>query len=408
MSSHVRNLLAGIGVVALLAGVGLGYWWGQTRPTSPATSPAITAPAERTVLYWYDPMVPDQHFDKPGKSPFMDMQLVPKYGDDNGAAGVAIAPGVQQNLGVRTAVAQRGSLAAPVRVPGTVSWNLAEEHVIGTPVEAVVERLFVRAPFAVIEAGTPLVRLRAPTWSAALAEARALGRGDTAIARQLAAAGHERLRALGLPSGARIDASGAVILIAPTSGVVSEIGVREGQSVPAGALLLRINGTRTVWVDASVPPSADAAMSIGTPAQVTIDALPGRTFDGEVAAWLPQVEAATRTQRARIVLDNPQGELVAGQFAQVTLQPRRAADVVLVPASAVIADGLSTRVIVQDASGRFVPTAVRTGRSGGGRTEIREGLRGSERVVVSGQFLIDSEASLSGALDRLGDPEPSE
>ena len=78
------------------------------------------------------------------------------------------------------------------------------------------------------------------------------------------------------------------------------------------------------------------------------------------------------------------------------------------PASAVIADGLSTRVIVQDASGRFVPTAVRTGRSGGGRTEILEGLRGGERVVVSGQFLIDSEASLSGALDRLGDPEPSE
>jgi len=136
---------------------------------------------------------------------------------------------------------------------------------------------------------------------------------------------------------------------------------------------------------------------------VAVDALPGATFAGHVEALLPQVDAATRAQRARIVLDNADGRLAPGQFVQVALRPEAAAETVLVPASAVIDDGRQARVIVLSGD-RFAPVAVRTGRSDGGTTEILAGLAGGERVVASGQFLIDSEASLSGALERLAPP----
>jgi Cu(I)/Ag(I) efflux system membrane fusion protein len=389
---------------ALLA-LGLGYWWGGWRERPAPTPAATTAPAaaENRVLYWYDPMVPDQHFDKPGKSPFMDMQLVPKYASGAGESeGVAIASGVRQNLGVRTVVAKRGPLAIAFRVPGTVAWNLRDERVLSLPVDAVVERLYVRTPFEAVRAGQALLSLRSPTWSAALAEAQALRGAESAEARALGAAAAERLRSLGLPAGARRDGRGGIVLTAPVSGVLSEIAVREGQAVPAGTPLLRINGTRSLWIEAALPPNIAAQAVAGTPVEVLAEALDGASFTGRIEALLPQVDAGTRSQRARIVVDDADARLAPGMFVQVAIRPAAAPDAVLVPSAAVIADGTQTRVIVQRGD-RFVPVLVRTGRSDGGNTEILSGLSGGERVVASGQFLIDSEANLSGALERLGE-----
>jgi Cu(I)/Ag(I) efflux system membrane fusion protein len=403
MTRNERLAVIAIGGLLLAGTLGLGYLWGAAAETTPVATTSAT-PADKKVLYWYDPMAPEQRFDKPGKSPFMDMQLVPKYADDApGTAGVRIAPGVRQNLGIRTVVAARGRLSASQRVTGTIAWNLREERVISLPVDAVVERLFVRTPFEPVQSGQILMAVRSPAWSAALAEAGALRNAQSAEGRSLHAAAGGRLRALGLPAGAKFDARGAIVLTAPVAGVVSEIAVREGQAVGAGMPLLRLNGTRTVWVEASLPPQAVVSAQTGTPVDVTVDALPGETFTGTVEALLPQVDAGTRTQRARIVLDNPEGRLAPGQFVQVALRPDAASEVVLVPNGAVIADGTQSRVIVL-VDDRFVPTVVRTGRSGGGMTEILAGLVGGERVVASGQFLIDSEANLSGALERLGEP----
>jgi Cu(I)/Ag(I) efflux system membrane fusion protein len=333
----------------------------------------------------------------------MDMQLVPKYADAGATAGVAVAPGVRQNLGIRTVVATRGRVAVSQRVPGTIGWNLREERLLSLPVDAVVERLYVRTPFEPVQAGQALVAVRAPAWGAALAEAGALRGAQSAEARRLHAASGGRLRALGLPAGARVDARGAIVLTAPVAGVVSEIPVREGQAVGAGMPLLRLNGTRSVWVEAALSASAVDTAAAGTPVDVTVVALPGETFAGRIEALLPQVDAGTRTQRARIVLDNADGRLAPGQFAQVALRPGASREVVLVPTGAVIADGRQARVIVL-VDDRFEPRAVRTGRSGDGQTEILAGLAGGERVVASGQFLIDSEANLSGALERLSPP----
>lgn len=399
MTRNERIGIAAVGAFLLVGVLGLGYLWGQSGNKVEVTA-AASAPAEKSILYWYDPMVPDQHFDKPGKSPFMDMQLVPKYADDTAGTGVAVAPGVRQNLGIRTVVAQRGRLASALRVPGTVGWNLREERVVSLPVDAVIERLFVRTPFESVRSGQVLMSVRSPAWSTALAEAQAMRGASSPEGRALQAAASGRLRALGLPAGARSDGRGGIVLTAPVSGVVSEIDVREGQAATAGMPLLRINGTRSVWVEASLPPGARAVA--GTAVEVSTDARPGETFTGTIGALLPQVDAGTRTQRARIVLDNPDGQLAPGMFVQVALRPETAREAVLVPSGAVIADGTQTRVVVLGDAGRFSPVVVRTGNSAGGMTEVLSGLSGGEKVVASGQFLIDSEANLSGALDRLG------
>jgi len=393
--------LIGAALFAALA-LGAGYLWGRRSPAHDATGAAPPS-APQQVLYWYDPMVPDQHFEKPGKSPFMDMQLVPKYaGDASGAAGVRIDPQVRQNLGVRTVAVGRGSLPGSIRVPGTVAWNLRDERVISVPVDAVVEHLYVRAPFEPVREGQVLLSVRAPEWSAAMAEAQALRGAQSSEARELRDAAGSRLRALGLPAGARADGRGGIAITAPLSGTVSELLVREGQAVPAGSVLIRVNGTRSVWVEAALPAALASTVTVGQAVEVSTDGQGGAAMTGTIAALLPQVDPTTRTQRARIELDNADGRLSPGQYVQIALQPS-ASDAVLVPSEAVIADGVQSRVIVLR-NDRFVPVAVRTGRSAGGRTEILEGLAPGERVVASGQFLIDSEANLSGALDRLGKP----
>ena len=402
-----ERIVGAAAVVLIAAALALGYRWGRGEST-PRMTTAASAPAtaEAKVLYWYDPMVPDQHFDKPGKSPFMDMQLVPKYAD--GAApggGIRIDPEVRQNLGVRTVAVGRGRLPASVRVPGTVGWNLREERLISLPVDAVVEHLIVRTPYEPVRAGQVLLTVRSPVWTAALAEASALRSAQSSEARALRGAANERLRALGLPSGAQSDGRGGIALTAPVSGIVSEIAVREGQSAPARSPLVRLNGTRSVWVEAALPTALTAEIAQGSAVQVFTDADASTPITGRIDALLPQVDASTRTQRARIELDNAEGRLSPGQFVQVALEPTTT-DAILVPSEAIIADGMQTRVIVLRDE-HFVPVAVRTGRSAGGKTEVLSGLSPGERVVASGQFLIDSEANLTGALDRLGKAAPS-
>jgi Cu(I)/Ag(I) efflux system membrane fusion protein len=162
-----------------------------------------------------------------------------------------------------------------------------------------------------------------------------------------------------------------------------------------------LNSLDTVWIEADVPQAQMAGIASGTPAQITLSALPGRTFSARVQSVLPQVDAATRAQRVRIELDNPDHALAPGMFAQVRIEASASTAHPLVPDEAVIATGDATRVILAQGDGSFRVVPVQVGASAGGETQILRGLSGNERVVTSGQFLIDSEASLSGALQRL-------
>ncbi|WP_233263153.1 efflux RND transporter periplasmic adaptor subunit [Cognatiluteimonas profundi] len=384
----------------LLGGVGLGYWMGHSRGTTQAAS---VAPAQRKVLYWYDPMMPQERYAKPGKSS-MNVKLIPKYAGDANDGGVAVAPGLRQSLGMRTVVVARGSLESTIHVPGSIGWDLRQERVVSARVDSIVERLYVRTPFESVHAGQPLASVLAPAWSSALAEAHALGHAQSASARDLQSAARTRLRVLGLPVGTGGGHGGSITLTSPITGVVSEIGVREGQSAPVGTLLFRINGSTTVWLEAAVPQAGLGGIATGTAVEASVDAVPGHVFRGRVEALLPQVDVGSRTQRARIVIDNPDGLLAPGMFAQVTLKPAAGTDHPLVPSDALIGAGAQSHVIVLGDDGRFHPVAVVPGRSGAGMTEVLSGLKGGERVVASGEFLLDSEANLSGGLDRLGSP----
>ena len=405
-----RPLVIFAAVIAAVALLVAGYLGGRHQATT-APAPAhssVTAPGTAgKVLYWYDPMVPQQHFDKPGLSP-MGMQMVPKYADEGAAKDVVrIDPATVQNLGVRTAPVERRVLASAIRVPGTITWDLRQAITISARTDAVVSKLDVRAPYTVVKAGEPLADLLAPQWSSALAEYGALQQAQSADAKDLRAASRERLQVLGLTPAdiraARRGSGAAITLHAPQAGVVTTLDVREGQRVTAGQTLMTVNGLSTVWIEAALPQAAAGTVRSGTPVVVTVDALPGRLFHGTVETLLPDVDAMTRTQRARIVLDNPDGALSPGMFASVQLNPTPDEAVPVVPDDALIATGTHTRVILAEGDGHFRAVSVRTGRAAGGYTEVLDGLHGGEKVVVSGQFLIDSEASLSGALERLND-----
>jgi Cu(I)/Ag(I) efflux system membrane fusion protein len=401
-----RPILIGSAAALLLIGLGAGYFW--FRPFGAMAESAMsTGEADKQAMYWYDPMVPDQHFDKPGKSPFMDMQLVPKYADAQAASGVRIDAMAQQNVGIRTSVVSVGSLQTQLRVPGTLTWDLRQESVVSARVDSIVSQLNVKAPYESVKRGQPLATVLAPMWSSALAEARALDQAQSSEARSLRSAAQQRLRTLGL-SGQGGGSDGSIVLRSPSDGVVSEVMVREGQLATAGMPLFRVNGIATLWLEAAIPQASTAGITRGTKVSATVSALPGRTFDGEVEALLPQIDANSRTQRARIVLNNTEGVLVPGMFAELTLRADPRAQVPLIPTEALVATGSDSRVIVVAADGSFEPVHVQIGRSAGGKTEILSGLKGGERIVTSGQFLIDSEASLSGALDRLtmAKPEP--
>ena len=401
------------------------YWYDPMYPDKrfdkPGPSPfmdmelvpkyAEEAPAEPEVLYWYDPMYPDKRFDKPGPSPFMDMDLVPKYaeGGGSGEGTVRIDPATVQNLGVRTAVVERGSLSTGVTVPGTLNWDQRQSYQVSARVGGVVERLHVRAAFEPVTKGMPLAQLIAPDWGSAIAEYRALAEARSEDARALRAAARERLRALGMDESqirqiAGTGSASTVVVRSPATGVVGAIDVREGQQVAPGMPLMTVNGLDTVWAEAAIPQAQAGGITTGTPVEATVSAIPGTTFEGKVEALLPTVDPGTRTQTARIVLDNPEHRLAPGMFAELRFQGTAAEPVPLIPDDAIISTGNDARVIIAQGDGRFRAVRVRLGRAADGKTEVLSGLEGGEQIVVSGQFLIDSEASLSGALERLQSP----
>ena len=408
-----KSFLVLVVIVALAAALTGGYYWGSR--SKPQATGAAAAPAGRKVLYWYDPMTPAQHFNHPGKSPFMpSMDLVPKYAGQSNAAGSApvlrIDPRIEQNLGMRTAFVRVASLAPVLRVTGILDWDRNRAVVVSARTDGVLTKVYVRTPYAKVRAGQPLAVLLSPAWSAAAAELGALNDAHNSEMQSLHTAALARLRVLGM-SDAEIrqlsaDPSSGVILRAPGNGVISTLNALPGQSVSAGATLMRIDDPTRLWLNVAIPQAETAGIRTGTPAQIDIDALPGRIFSGTVSAMLPEVDAHTRTQIARIVLDNRDGVLAPGMFASISLHPSSGQSYPLIPDNALISTGQDNRVVLDLGKGRLEPRAVRTGRSAGGYTEILAGLKGGERVVTSGEFLFDSEADMNGALKRLTVPAP--
>ncbi|MBI3153959.1 MAG: efflux RND transporter periplasmic adaptor subunit [Burkholderiales bacterium] len=433
-----------LGALAAIAAAGLGtlaWWLGMRQGMAMMAAPAAVAAAPADPSQWsipqgeaatrrhirdglkagdvdpvtglriqnyHDPMVPGKNFDAPAKSPFMDMMLVPRYAGSTGSAGgdeasgVTVSPRIQQNLGLRIATVTEGSLATEVGAVGSVAWNERLQEVVSARAMGFVEKLHVRATLDRVAAGAPLVEVYIPDWVAAQEEYLAVARMNGDGIEALRDAARVRMRQAGMDEALieRVAHAGRVVarvtFTAPIGGVVSELMVREGATVMPGMPLVRLQGTGTVWAEGQVPESQAALLRPGTRVSATAPAAPGQAFEGRVQALLPEVDATTRTLKARLELANPGARLVPGMFVQMRFARPERAKTLLVPTDAVIHTGRRSVVMLAEDDGRFRPVEVKTGLDSVGQTEIVAGLAAGQRVVLSGQFLIDSEASLRG------------
>src|SRR6202158_4804052 len=422
-----RNILFALIAAVILGAAGLGLYWigiGEGMKRAGFASGSAPAGAQKAgdvdpatgkkVLYWHDPMVPGQKFDRAGKSPFMDMMLVPVYGDGGEEErGVTISSRVQQNLGVRTAEVTMGNVTPVIEAVGSVAYNERDVALVQARANGFVEKLYVRAPLDAVRKGQPLADLYVPDWIAAQEEFLSLTRMSGAGLDTLRDGAKQRMRLAGMNDEQIrwVESSGTVhprlTMTAPIGGVIAELGAREGMTVMAGAPLFRINGLATVWVNAEVPENLASQVRPGNLVEALTPALPGATFKGRVSAILPEVNPATRTLKTRIELANPAGQLVPGMFATLHFTPASPREAMMIPSEAVIRTGERTVVVIADPTRegkqQFAPVNVEIGAEANGMTEIRKGLARGQKVVVSGQFLIDSEASLKAAGTRLSE-----
>ena len=394
---------AGVLAIALVAGGG-GYLLGQHGEQ--IGTHAGSAQSERKVLYWYDPMVPAEHYNNPNSLSSMGMKTVAKYAEAAPAAdalpGISVDPAASQSLGMRVVAAQVGSLPAGLAVTGTIEFNQRDVAIVQARSSGFVARVYGRAPGDVIGAGAPIADLQLPEWGGAQLEflaVKRLGKGE------LTAAARQRLRLLGMPEGliSQVErsgrTSGIVTIRSPIAGVIQTLDVRQGMTLSAGQSLAQVTGIGTVWLNAAVPEAQAGSIRVGQSAAVSLAAFPGDSFMGRVTAILPTAQADSRTLSVRIELVNRGGRLRPGMFASVKLGSS-GGPALLVPSEAVIRTGTRTLVMLALDGGRYRPSEVRTGREGGGMTEVLAGLNAGEKVVASGQFLLDSEASLTGIAAR--------
>lgn len=393
-----RNTLIGI-ALALLTVAGLAAYLMNNGRSGAATQ----CPGSR-LLYWYDPMVPGERYPGPGKSS-MNMDLIPKCADEGAAGGVTVSPAMIQNLGIRLARVETRDIAPIIRAVGTVEFDERRLSEVQTLTPGFVERLTVRAEGEPISAGRVVAQVYSPELLTAQNEYRALVSDRSPAAARLRDAAASRLRLLGAPASLiqRIARGGApqrtYPVVSRVSGVVTRIGARPGSQVALGESIVTVQGLSPILVVADVPEASLADVHRGQPAEITFPAYPGEVRNGVVDYIFPSLNTQSRTARVRITVPNPAGRLKAGQFANVTLKGTGGIAVV-VPSEAFIDTG-RRRVVIVKRDGAFVPAEVTIGRDVGEWTQIVSGVRPGEEVVTSGQFLIDSEASLSGLVARL-------
>ena len=411
----LRNKLAvtviGVATISLVAGGGAGYWIAHQKDNPQSTLAGQQQDAK--VLYWYDPMKPEQHFDKPGKSPFMDMQLVPKYADENttmtdeSRPTVKIDPTLQQNLAIRYGTVEQAVIGNAMFTNGILQANERQTAILQTRASGFVQRVYGHAVGDMVTEGSPIADISIPEWTGEQTEFLAVLRtGD----RSLIQASRQRLQLLGIPQNVihqvertrRVQSN--ITLQAPISGFIDSLEVRNGMALAMGQTLATIKGINPIWLEAAVPEKQIAGIKRGMSVEANFAAF-SQKVTGKVIDILPTLDTTSRTIKVRIELPNPSGQLKPGMFASVNIINNPQSSLV-VPEQAVIRTGTRNVVIVGREQGRFEPVVVQLGQSDGNKIAVLQGLKAGQRVVISGQFLIDSEANLQGVLDKLNTGQP--
>ena len=411
----------GLGASALALWNPLGWAW-LPGAAHERTAGATGRDAEsRGVLYWRAPMDPNYRSDRPGKSP-MGMDLVPVYEDETGAdGGVRVSQSFLQNFAVRTTEVTRGTLPISIRTVGVLAHNEEKVVSVNTKFDGWIEKARVNNVGETVEGGEPLFDIYSPQlvttqreYLAAmdyLARLTRSGAYPDAInrARSLLDAARERLRYWDITE-AQIDdleASGAaartVTFFSPASGfVVDKMGDSlEGMKLSPGMTVLKIADHSTLWAQAEFYEEDLRHVREGSRATIEVDAFPGRRWAGRILFFDSAVNQTTRSLTAFIEVANPDLSLRPMMYVDVSVRDEGATDAVIVPAQAVLHSGERAVVIVAIGGGVFRPREVRLGLAAEGSQEVREGLSPGEQIVVSSQFLIDSESNLKAAVSQL-------
>ncbi len=376
--------------------------------TSNATTPKT---GEKKILYWVAPMNPNYKMDKPGKSP-MGMDLVPVYAEDedkpaakkknsNKRSSVTIAPETIQNMGVRTEKAQMASFGTLVRSYGDVTENVRLQSDISGRVEGWIKDLQIKAEGDAVKKGDLLFKLDSPELISAQQDY--ISAVKTGIKGRINAA-KKRLRSLGVQDMAIKDIKKAanpyISFYATQDGIVSHINIREGSYIKSGMKLIQIQDYSSVWIDVSIAEQDIPYINNTTKVSVSFPNLGLQAQNAKIDYIYPTIDRATRTGRVRLVLDNKNGSIKPGAYADIEFETgvkRRLS----IPSDAILKSKDGDFVVVALEKGRFQPRKVTTGLRYKGRTEILKGLKDNDNIVVSGQFLIDSESALRESFRKM-------
>lgn len=372
-------------------------------------APAGTgASGERTIRYYKSTMMPGEVSPKPGKDS-MGMEMVPVHeGDDTAATTLQIDSATVQRMNLRTALVEQGPVHRELRTVGAIAYNEQGLRDITLKYEGWLEKLFVNATWAVVKAGDPLFEIYSPDlYNAELNYVVALkSEGETSG--PLTRAALARLQLFDLPSDTIAELTQAkephrtFVFRAPTNGVVIEKMAIVGQMMKPGERIYRLADLSSVWVQAEIYEKDLPFVRAGDPASVRTSYGPVRAYEGQVELLGPQVQEQTRTAIARIVLANQDLFLRPGMYVDVRFDTTLSPEAVLVPDMAVLRSGERNTVFVALDGGYFEPRVVTLGaRSSGDRYEVLSGLKAGERVVISGQFMLDSESQLREAIQKM-------
>jgi len=378
---------------------------------SPNTDGVLTLKeiAKSKPTYWVAPMDANYRRDKPGKSP-MGMDLVPVYPDNNpkvvdeGPGTIRISPDVINNLGVRTARVKLQALNKQINTVGYVAFDQDKLVHLHPRVEGWIDKLYVKSVGNPVKKGQAIYDIYSPELVNAQEELLlALDRKNT----RLIQAASDRLIALQLPKAfintliKTRKVKQNITFYAPQDGVIENLYIREGFFVKPGTMLLSIGDLAEVWVEAEVFERQASFVKSDTPVTMTLDYLPGKTWQGQVDFVYPTLDAKTRTVKVRLRFENESGAFKPNMFAQVVIHTNGEDNSLLIPKEALIRTGNQDRVVLALGGGYFKSIAVTVGGFDRDDVEILSGLSVDDEIVSSAQFLLDSESSKSSDFKRM-------
>jgi Cu(I)/Ag(I) efflux system membrane fusion protein/cobalt-zinc-cadmium efflux system membrane fusion protein len=387
----------------------------------PVKKDAAGGATERKITHWVSSMDPTYVRDAPGKDT-MGMDLVPVY-DKSAGSGITIDPATSQNMGVRIATVVRQDISRSIKTVGAVTADESRQSSINSKVEGWIEKLYVDQTGKPVAKGAPLLEIYSPDLVSAQQEYLLALRNSERLAENSypeIASGAQRLRDAARTRLKYWDISDKQIsslekngepkktltLYSPTGGIVMMKNALPGMRVMPGEELLQITDLSRVWVDAQLYEYQLAAVKVGQSAEIILPYNVGKVLRGKIAYIYPTLSGETRTARARIELANPGLELKPEMYVDVRIDGAKKAAALVIPVEAILDSGAQQTVFVALGEGRFEPRIVRSGvRDESGNVEITDGLKEGEQVVVSAQFMLDSESRLREAVQKMTAPQ---